>query len=136
MEKYESKQVQIRRPAHFVYMSLSDFSRFTPILADKVSGWEATEDTCSFTVQGIPMKLRIVEREIDRMIKIEGDEGSPMEFTLWFQFVEAGADDTRMRIVLHAKLNMMMKMMIGKKLQSGIDQIAEKIAEAFNNAPI
>lgn len=136
MEKYESKQVQIRKPAAVVYTALSDFSRFTPILSGKVDDWDATEDTCTFKVQGFTMNLRIVEREENKLIKITGDEGSPLDFTLWLQFAEVGTADTRMRIVLHAQLNMMMKMMLGKKLQNGLDQIAEKIAEAFNNMPV
>lgn len=136
MEKYESKQVQILRPAGMVYHALSDFSHFTPILADKVEGWEATEDECSFRVQGFTMSLRIVEREEHKLVKITGDEQSPLDFTAWIQLVEAAPADTRMRIVLHAQLNVMVKMMLGKKLQSGIDQVAEKIAEAFNNAPV
>lgn len=136
MEEYTSKQVRILRPSGMIYESLSDFSRFTPILADKVDGWEATADTCTFKVKGFNMGLRIVERRPNEMIKVTGDEGSPMEFALWMQLKEVASADTRMRLVLHAKLNMMMKMMIGKKLQSGIDQIADQIAEAFNNAPI
>ena len=31
---------------------------------------------------------------------------------------------------------MMMKMMLGGKLVKGIDDIAQKIADAFNNAPV
>ncbi len=135
MEKYESKQVQINKPAAVVYQSLSDFSRFTPMLQDKVEGWEATPDTCSFKVQGFTVRLRIVSREENKLVKIEGDDGSPFDFTFWLQLVEAAACDTRMRLVLHAKLNMMMKMMIGKKLQQGLDQIADQIATAFNNMP-
>ncbi len=40
--------------------------------------------------------------------------------------------DTRLRLVLHIELNMMMKMMIGGKLQKAVDQIAEGIANALN----
>ena len=36
-----------------------------------------------------------------------------------------------MRLVPHIELNMMMKMMIGGKLQGAIDQIAEGIARAM-----
>ncbi len=36
-----------------------------------------------------------------------------------------------MRLVLHIELNMMMKMMVGGKLQGAIDQIAEGIAQAM-----
>ena len=42
---------------------------------------------------------------------------------------------TRLRLVLRIDLNMMMKMMIGNKLQGALDQIAEGIARAMNAAP-
>ena len=47
----------------------------------------------------------------------------------------ASAADTRLRLVLRIDLNMMMKMMIGNKLQGALDQIAEGIARAMNAAP-
>jgi hypothetical protein len=36
-------------------------------------------------------------------------------------------------MVLHAELNMMMRMMIGGKIQSGLDQAVEGLATALNN---
>ena len=39
-----------------------------------------------------------------------------------------------MRLVLHAELNMMMRMMIGGKLQKALDQIAEAMANAMNGS--
>lgn len=136
MQEYISKQVRILRPVSMVYAILSDFSLFTPALADKVEGWQATPDTCTFKVKGMTVSLRIIEREPNKLVKLTGDEGSPFDFTLWMQLMETAPADTRMRLVLHVKLNMMMKMMIGGKLQDGIDQIADQIAANFNNAPI
>lgn len=136
MQEYISKQVQIRRPAAMVYGVLSDFTNFTPILADKVEEWQATADNCSLKAKGFTVGLRIVEREENKLVKIAGDDGSPFEFMLWIQLKEVAPADTRMRLVLHVKLNMMMKMMVGKKLETGIDQIAEQIAATFNQAPL
>lgn len=136
MEKYESKQVQIRRPAALIYESLADFSRFTPLIQDKVEGWSADSDHCTFKVSGFTVGLRIVERDPYTLIKIKGDEAAPFEFTFWLQLKEIAPDDTRMRLVLHVKLNMMMKMMLGGKLRDGLDKMAEQIAAGFNSAPI
>lgn len=136
MQKYESKQVRIRRPASMVYGMLSDFSQFTPILADKVDQWQATADTCSFKAKGMPISLRIVEREENKLVKITGDQGTPFDFTLWIQLCEVAPDDTRMRLVLHIKLNMMMKMMVGNKIADALDQIADQIAASFNNSMV
>lgn len=136
MEQYESEQQQIFRPASVVYAALSDFSNFTPILEERVDGWEATSDSCQFSVKGFNMSLRIVEREENKLIKIEGEDGSPFDFTLWMQLVEVAEADTRMRLVARVKLNTMMKVMLGKKIQEGIDTMAEQIAYGFNNSPL
>lgn len=119
-----------------IYNTLSDFNNFTPILKDKVEGWEADTDTCSFTVKGFRMNLRIVEREENKLIKITGEDGSPMDFTFWVQMKEIEPTDTRLRLVLHVQLNMMMKMMVGGKIRTGLDQVVDQIAETFNNAPV
>ncbi len=132
MEKYESKQQQIRRSAEQIYTALASFSNFTPMLADRVEEWQATDDECSFKVKGMKMALRIVDREQNKTIKIQGAESNPMDFTFWLQLKEVAPYDTRMRIVVHAELNMMMRMIIGKKIQGAVDQMAEAIANAMN----
>ena len=38
----------------------------------------------------------------------------------------------KLRMVLHCELNMMMRMMIGGKIQKGLDQAVETFAQAFN----
>lgn len=136
MERYESKQVRIERPAEAVYAVLSDFNNFTPILDGKVEEWEATENRCSFKVKGFTLSLHMAERTAPKLIKVTGTEGNPMEFTFWIQLVGVSESDTRMRITLEVKLNMMMKMMIGSKIQGTLDQVADKIAETFNRMPL
>lgn len=132
MEKYESKQQRILRPAQMIYDTVCNFNNFTPILEDKVEGWTATEDSCSFKVKGFTVGLAIVDKESPKFIKIKGDDSLPMDFTFWLQLHSVSEYDTRMRLVLHAELNMMMRMMVGKKLQEALDQIAVQIAASFN----
>jgi carbon monoxide dehydrogenase subunit G len=133
MEKYESKQQQIFKSAAQIYPLISDFSLLTPAVADKVEEWEATPDTCSFKVKGFTVGLRIEEKVENKHVKIVGDGGNvPMDFAFWIQLHQVSEGDTRIRLVLHAELNMMMRMMLGKKLQSGLDQAVEGFANAFN----
>ncbi len=132
LEKYESKQQRIHRMAGQVYDALADFNNFTPLVAGHVEGWTVDGDACSFKVKGMAMGLRMVEKIPGQLIKIEATEGSPLGFTVWMQLKEAAPYDTRMRLVLRAEMNMMIKMMIGSKLQSGIDRMAEQIAGSFN----
>lgn len=142
IEKYESKQQRIHKPADMIYTILADFNNFTPLVADKVEGWTVEGDVCSFRVKGIAMTLRMVEKIPGELIKIEASDSSPFGFTFWVQLKEIGrsaggeisvAPDTRMRLVLHAEMNMMIKMMIGGKIQPALDGIAEQIATTFNS---
>lgn len=134
MQEYTSKQHQILRPAEQIYAAISRFDNLTPALADKVEEWRADEETCSFKAKGFTVKLRMDERVAPKHVKIVGD-GVPMDFAFWIQLHKVSDTDTRMRLVLHVELNMMMKMMIGGKLQEAVDQIAEGIARAMNAAP-
>ena len=136
MKEYISKQHQILRPAEQIYALISRFDNLTPALADRVEEWQATEDRCSFKAKGFTVKLRMEERVEPKHVKIVGDEGGvPLDFAFWIQLHKVSDTDTRMRLVLHIELNMMMKMMTGSKLQGAIDQIAEGIAKAMNAAP-
>ena len=137
LEKYESKQQQILKPASRIFPFISRFDMLTPALQDKVEEWKATEDTCSFKVKGFTVALRIEERVENKHIKITGDpaSGVPVDFTFWIQLHEVSDNDTRIRMVLHAELNMMMRMMIGSKIQGGLDKAVEGLATAFNQMP-
>ena len=138
LEKYESKQQQVLKGASRIYPLITRFDMLTPALQDKVEEWHATEDTCSFKVKGFTVALRIVERVENKHIKITGDNeagGLPVDFSFWIQLHEVSDADTRMRMVLHAELNMMMRMMLGSKLQEGLDKAIEGLAMAFNQMP-
>lgn len=132
MKEYISKQQQILRSAEEIYALISRFDHLTPALHDKVEEWQADEDHCSFKAKGFNVRLKMIEKVAPKHVKITGDGGIPMDFSFWVQLHEVSATDTRMRLVLHADLNMMMKMMIGSKLQEALDQIAEGMAKAFN----
>ena len=136
MQEYISKQQQVLRPAEQIYAVISRFDNLTPALADKVEEWQATEDSCSFKAKGFTVKLRMEEREPGKYVKVVDDDGGvPMDFAFWIQLQESSAAVTPLRLVLRIDLNMMMKMMIGNKLQGALDQIAEGIARAMNAAP-
>ncbi len=140
--RYTSKQVQITHSDERIFRVLSSFENFTPILADKVDSWEATEETCRFRAKGFTIGLKMVEREPNKHIKVCADDtagGAPIPFTFWTQMQDSTPDGsatprTHMRIVLDIELNPMLKMMVGGKLQGAVDSIADQIAHAFNNA--
>lgn len=138
LEKYESKQAQILKSADRIFPFISRMDMLTPAFQDKVEEWQADADSCSFKAKGFRVALRIVERVENKHVKVMADpeEGSiPIDFAFWIQLHQVSENDTRIRMVLHAELNMMMRMMIGSKIQGGLDQMVEGMANAFNQLP-
>ena len=133
MQEYISKQQQIFRSAAQIFPLISNFSLLTPAVANKVEDWQADEESCSFKFKGFTVGLRIAEKVENKHVKVVRDGGTvPMDFAFWIQLHQVAEGDTRIRLVLHAELNMMMRMMIGKKIQGAVDQMAEAIANAMN----
>lgn len=130
MQEYTSKQIQILRPAEQIYQLISRFDNLTPVLQGRVDDWQATEDRCSFKAKGFGVTLIMAERVEPKHVKITG-EGVPMDFAFWVQLHKVSDTDTRLRLVLHTELNMMMKMLIGSKLQGTLDQIADGLQQAM-----
>ncbi len=136
MKQYESKQQQILLPAEQIFGLISDFNNLTPVVADKVEDWSVGGeggDSCSFKAKGFKIRLKMEERVAPKHVKVvpDGAGAAPMEFGFWVQLHSVSESDTRFRLVLKAELNMMMKMMIGSKIQGALDQVAEQIAYAF-----
>ncbi len=136
----ESKQQTAYAPAQMMYTALSSFENLTPMLQGKVEEWSATADTCTFKVQGMTLGLKM-DREAMAATMSQGNytikvvaDNAPLDFSFWLQLKEVGAMETRLRVVAEMELNMMMKMMIGSKIQTAVDTLAEQIASGFNLA--
>ena len=133
MQEYISKTVAIQRQAEDIYNFFSDFAKFAELVPrDQIEDFRATTDECTFTVKGVGMGLQILNREPFSMIKYMGIGKLPFEFLFWVQLKQLAPYDTRMRLVLHAKMNMMTKMLLKGKLQTGLDAFAEQVAAGFN----
>ncbi len=150
MAKYESQIKFLQAPVERVYATLSNLENFRPILdaaannpmvaekmkeagqdpsqLEKLKEVELTADRIAFPAPMIgQLALGIIEREENKCIKF-ATEQSPIDANLWIQVLPVSTGGSKMRLTLKADLNMMMKMMIGKKLESGIDQFADMLA--------
>jgi hypothetical protein len=146
LQKYVSDITNINWNNSLVYNRLSNFESLKFIFnkenfdkaksqlgdqADKIKieNFSASADRCSFDIPPVGnISLEIIDREEPKMIKIASESSSPMQFTLWIQLLPVDQFNTKMRLTLHVELNMMMKMMVGKKLKEGINQFANGIA--------
>lgn len=136
MTEIESKIVAIKNTPDVIFNTLADFRNFNNLINmvpdGQLTDWSATENDCHFKVKGFDVGLKFVDKEPHKTLKITGDGKLPFEFFFWIQLKEAAPYDTRMKLTLHADLNMMMKMLLKGKLEKGIDQMADQMAVAFS----
>ncbi len=115
-----------------IFAMLSDLSNLEQIKdripQDKVSDFEFDSDSCTFAVAPVgKITFRIVEREPNKLIKF-ATTNSPVPLFLWIQLVQAGENDTKMKLTARAELNAFLKPMVSKPLQDAVDKISTVLA--------
>lgn len=140
MTTYESDIKTIFSNEEVVFGILSDLNNLkklaeNPALTDKVKDLQYDADSCSFAVDGFGrVGFRIIEREPSKTIKMQS-ENAPVNVNVWIQLKQVAENDTKMKLTLKADLPAMIKMMVGSKLQDGINAIAELLAKALTPNP-
>ena len=133
MATYKSKQTLVSKAPYELYMAVTDLRNIINMLPqDKREGVTADFDSIHATVQGFSIGVRVTERSPYNLLKLK-DDGAPFSFSIELHFDQtAYASQTLFHIVVEADLNFMMKTLLGSKIQSGIDKIAESLADASN----
>ena len=130
MTEYKSKQGTVNKAPHELYMLFTDMRNFVMMLPeDKRKDVQADYDWIKASVQGFNIGIKVLERTPYSKIVLE-DDGAPFNFGIILHFDATPAGElgkTIFWIELHADLNFMMKMMLGSKLQDGLDKIVDSL---------
>ena len=132
--KYESKISSAPCSAQQIYRVLSDMRSLERVRdlipQDKIQEMDIEPDRVKLKVDGLAQKITIaiVDRIENDTVKF-GLEGIPMDGNFWIQLKEVSPTDTRIKLTVKADIPMMFKFMIDKKLQQGLDQAAEMLAQ-------
>ncbi len=132
--KYESKITSAPCSAAQIYRVLSNMENLDRVREfipqDKVQEMEVSADRVRLKVDGLAQKITIaiVDRIENDTVKF-GAEGIPMDANFWIQLKEVSPVDTRIKLTVKADIPFMFKMMVDKKLQQGLDQAAEMLAQ-------
>ena len=132
MAKFESSVRQIPYPQQAVYNMLSDLTNIERVKdrvpEDKLKDLSFDKDSISISVPpGGAVSMRIIEREEPKTIKFES-ANSPMPFNFWIQLLPVNETESKMRLTIKADIPFMLKGMVTKPLQEGIEKIAEALA--------
>ena len=132
--KYESKITSAQCSAAQIYNVLSNMQNLERVRdmipQDKIQEMEIEPDRVRMKVDGLGQKISIaiVDRIENDTIKF-GAEGIPMDANFWIQLKEVNPTDTRIKLTIKADIPFMFKMMLEKKLQQGLDQAADMLAQ-------
>ena len=132
--KYESKITSAPCSAQQIYRVLSDMRSLERVRdlipQDKIQEMDIEPDRVRMKVDGLAQKITvaIVDRIENDTVKF-GLEGIPMDGNFWIQLKEVTPTDTRIKLTVKADIPFMFKFMIEKKLQTGLDQAADMLAQ-------
>lgn len=132
MAKFESSVKQIPYPQQAVYNMLSDLTNIERVKdrvpEEKLKDLSFDKDSISISVPPVgAVSMRIIEREEPKTIKFES-VNSPMPFNFWIQLLPVNETESKMRLTIKADIPFMLKGMVTKPLQEGIEKIAEALA--------
>ena len=137
MTTYESEIKTIIRSQEQIFNTLSNFENIKKFqesseenrekIGTYFNNFESDADSVHFDVTGMgKVGFRIVQREHFKTIKLEA-ENSPIQANGWIQLVKIDDNQTKMKLTIKADLPMMIKMMVDKKIKSGINTIADAL---------
>ena len=132
MSQYESSVKCIPYPQERVYAKLEDLNNLEGLKdrlpQDKVKEFTYSRDEATVNVPPMGnVTIRVIEREEPKCIKLEA-VGSPIPINLWVQIIPNGEEASKMRVVVKAEVNFMLRSMIEKPLKEGIEKIAEALS--------
>lgn len=115
-----------------VFRVLSDLSKLElvkdKVPQDKIKDFKFDSNSCSFNVSPVgEVRFEVIEREPNKLVKFKS-VNLPFETFLWIQLISKDENDTKLKITVRSKINPLMKGMVSKPLQEGIDKIASLIA--------
>jgi carbon monoxide dehydrogenase subunit G len=141
--RYVSEVKFIQHNVEVVFNYLSNFENLSRYLTDDllagitekvpqitVRNFSSDRDSCRFEVGGFgASEIRITERTPYTTIKIENSGGLPVDLKCWIQLLPLDTYQSKMRLTVDAEMNMMIKMMVGNKLEKGVEQLASTLAK-------
>jgi len=133
MSIYKSNPQTIELSAEKIFETLSDLRNLEKIKsqlpADKVNDFEVDADSLRISVAPIgAVNVRVKEREPFKTIKF-GSEQSLVPFELQINLEPVSEEKTNLAVALDAEIPMMVKMMLGDKLQDFVEKIAEQLSK-------
>lgn len=138
MSEYKSKPVELHADVETVYGRLSNFSNYQQKLETlpeelkaKIGTVRFDEDSITITAQPVgDITFRVVEREPYSRVKLEA-VGAPVPMFLRLDLKGESADLSTVTAVIDVDIPMMLRPLVGGKMQEAADKFAEMLGNFF-----
>lgn len=135
MSKFESKIKVVKGSPRAIYEFLADMSRLRQALPEQLAqgDMEVSADECAFTVDKLGrVAVSVAERTPFSTVRYAMKAAVPVGIDLYVQIKEAPVEtpepESRIKVSLVADIPMMLKPLLGSKLQQVVDNLAETLA--------
>jgi hypothetical protein len=129
-----SPKTRVNLPAEKLFEMSSDGRNFARYFSNQVKDIEATEDSCTFTVENIAkITLKILEKTPYTCIRFTAENDKNIPFFLTLNYSKVSENETDVEVGMDIDLPNFLKPVLQKPLQRFIDTLSEKIK---NNAEI
>ncbi len=135
--KFESGVKFVPYSQERVYNKLSDLNNLESLKdrigqvreksAGRVEELSFDSDSITVKVQGLAITLNIIEREPFRCIKFESKD-SPVPMNGLIDILTESDEKTKLKVTIHADMNVFLKTMASKPLQKGVEMLADILA--------
>ncbi|MDR1113316.1 MAG: hypothetical protein LBL18_06130 [Bacteroidales bacterium] len=123
-----AKHEQIAATAKQIYTLASNCNNFGVFISEQIKGWESTENSCKFTMEGFnTMEITIIEKTPYSAVKFQvcNDKHIPMSLEMGID--EQGDDKRQITVSIKADVPIFLQPIIKKTMQNVVDMIALRI---------
>ena len=141
MSVYKGKSVTIPRPIGDIYAKISDLGQYQPMVDQlpdeqraRLQGVEFTADSVRMDAPGVgKLEFKISERKAPNHVGLTA-AGSPVPLKLSVDLSEDGPGATVVTPNIDIDIPMMLRPMVGPKMQEAADKLGELVGNINYNA--
>jgi len=131
MTRIESNFIPVTETAENVFSFLVDLNNHQHIMPSQVTEWWSNEGEAKLKIQGLgALHLKLAETTANSFLRILPASSAPVDLNLEWN-IQTDGNSSKVQAVINAELNMMMRMIATKPLQSLADYMANHVNAAM-----
>lgn len=138
MSKYSGKPVTVNKPVSEIYSRLSNLSAFQQRIDElpeevrqKIGDVRFSDDRITINAPAVgPLTFIVAERVEPTLIRLAA-ENSPIPFNIILNMADKGEGLTEISTDLDVDIPMMLRPLVGGKMQEAADKISETFSNLF-----